>query len=178
MTDERRAYFIGGGIGSLAGAAFMIRDGGFLGSHITIYESAARLGGSLDGAGDSVTGYSMRGGRMFTTDNYECTSDLYKSIPSLLNAGQSVYQETVAFNEKHPTDSRARLVDRHRGKVPVESMGFSMHDRMELIALYSAEERILARTCITEKDALADYISRLGNSDALLDSQRHDGVGQ
>jgi len=29
-----------------------------------------------------------------------------------------------------------------------------------------------------EKDALADYISRLGNSDALLDSQRHDGVGQ
>jgi oleate hydratase len=150
MTDERRAYFIGGGIGSLAGAAFMIRDGGFLGSHITIYESAARLGGSLDGAGDSVTGYSMRGGRMFTTDNYECTWDLYKSIPSLLNASQSVYQETVAFNEKHPTDSRARLVDRHRGKVPVESMGFSMHDRMELIALYSAEENILARTCITD----------------------------
>ena len=29
-----------------------------------------------------------------------------------------------------------------------------------------------------EKDALADYISRLGNSDALLDSQRHDGVGK
>jgi cytochrome c553 len=29
-----------------------------------------------------------------------------------------------------------------------------------------------------EKDALADYISRLGNSEALLDSNRLDGAGK
>jgi len=45
-----KAYFIGGGIGSLAGAAFLIRDGGFAGSDITIYEKLPQLGGSLDGA--------------------------------------------------------------------------------------------------------------------------------
>jgi cytochrome c553 len=30
----------------------------------------------------------------------------------------------------------------------------------------------------TEKDALADYISRLGNSEALLDTNRRDGAGK
>ncbi|MEO8300116.1 MAG: oleate hydratase, partial [Burkholderiales bacterium] len=28
MTSPRKAYFVGGGIGSLAAAAFLIRDGG------------------------------------------------------------------------------------------------------------------------------------------------------
>lgn len=32
MTSTRKAYFVGGGIGSLAGAAFLIRDGGMPGS--------------------------------------------------------------------------------------------------------------------------------------------------
>ena len=38
------------------------------------------MGGSLDGAGDADFGYSLRGGRMLTTDNYECTWDLFRSI--------------------------------------------------------------------------------------------------
>ena len=29
MNNESKAYMLGGGIGSLAAAAFMIRDGGF-----------------------------------------------------------------------------------------------------------------------------------------------------
>ena len=45
MDDERRAYFIGGGIGSLARAALFIFGGGFFGSQITIFESSGRLGG-------------------------------------------------------------------------------------------------------------------------------------
>ena len=67
---EVRAWLVGGGIGSLAAAAFMIRDGGVRGANITILEEAPVLGGSLDGAGDAASGYSMRGGRMLTTDNY------------------------------------------------------------------------------------------------------------
>jgi oleate hydratase len=51
----------------------MIRDGGLAGQDICIFEVDAVLGGSLDAAGDAERGYSMRGGRMFTTDNYECT---------------------------------------------------------------------------------------------------------
>ena len=31
---------------------------------------------------------------MLTTDNYECTWDLFKSIPSLTNPGKTVFDET------------------------------------------------------------------------------------
>jgi oleate hydratase len=77
---EPKAYLVGGGIGSLAAAAFMIRDAGIPGEKLSILESASVMGGSLDGAGSSAAGYSMRGGRMLTTDNYECTWELYKSM--------------------------------------------------------------------------------------------------
>jgi oleate hydratase len=73
MIVNAKAYFIGGGIGSLAAAAFMIRDGGVAGEHISILEALPTMGGSLDGAGDPENGYSLRGGRMLTTDNYECS---------------------------------------------------------------------------------------------------------
>ena len=141
---------MGGGIGSLAAAAFMIRDGSLPGGNISILEAASLMGGSLDGAGNPARGYSMRGGRMLTTDNYECTWDLYKSIPSLNNEGKTVFDETVEFNEKHKSHSMARLVDSRRAKVPVTSMGFSMQDRIELLKLSHADEDTLAATCITD----------------------------
>ena len=150
MTSPRKAYFVGGGIGSLAAAAFLIRDGGMPGAQITILEAAPLMGGSLDGAGDAERGYSMRGGRMLTTDNYECTWDLFKSIPSLAKPGQSVFDETLEFNEKHVSNAMARLVDSRRAKVPVASMGFSMHDRVELLKLASADESSLGASCITD----------------------------
>ena len=150
MSAGRKAWLVGGGIGSLAAAAFMIRDGGIPGASITVLEATPVMGGSLDGAGNAGTGYVLRGGRMLTTDNYECTWDLYKTIPSLHHAGQTVFDETLAFNEAHPPHSMARLVDRRRAKVPVSSMGFSMQDRVELLKLSTASEAELAASCITD----------------------------
>ena len=150
MTKTSRAYLIGGGIGSLAAAAFMIRDGNVAGDNITILEASSVLGGSLDAAGDADLGYTMRGGRMLTTDNYECTWDLFKTIPSLVTPGRSVFEETLAFNEKHRSHAMARLVDRRRAKVPVKSMGFSMQDRMELLKLHTASEESLGDSRITD----------------------------
>jgi oleate hydratase len=134
----------------MAAAAFMIRDGGVSGENIIILEANPLLGGSLDGAGDAQRGYSLRGGRMLTTDNYECTWDLFKTIPSLTSADVSVFDETVRFNEKHQANSQARLVDRRRAKVPVTSMGFSMQDRMELLKLSHADEEVLGASAITD----------------------------
>jgi len=145
-----KAYLIGGGIGSLAATAFMIRDGGLPGENITIMEAMPVMGGSLDGAGDPAGGYSLRGGRMLTTDNYECTWDLYKSIPSLTEEGKTVFDETVEFNEKHKSNAMARLVDRRREKVPVTSMGFSMRDRLELLKLSNADEEAMGASSITD----------------------------
>lgn len=150
MGTKSKANLVGGGIGSLSAAAFMIRDGGFPGGNISILEAAPTMGGSLDGAGDPAGGYSLRGGRMLTTDNYECTWDLYKSIPSLNNEGKSVFDETLEFNEKHKAHSLARLVDRRRAKVPVTSMGFSMQDRIELLKLSNADEDALGASRITD----------------------------
>ena len=150
MNDSIKAYLVGGGIGSLSAAAFMIRDAGVSGGNITIFEAMPLVGGSLDGGGDAERGYTLRGGRMFTTDNYECTWDLFKSIPSLEHPGQTVYDETIAFNEMHKSHSKARLVDRNRFRVDVTSMGFSMKDRAELLALTEADEGKLGDSAITD----------------------------
>ncbi len=144
------SYFIGGGIGSLAGAAFLIRDGGVAGGDITIYEQLPLLGGSLDGARLADGSYSLRGGRMLTTDHYECTWDLLAGIPSLQHPGLTVRDETVTFNVELKPHSRARLVDRNRHKVDVRRMGFSMRDRMELLRLIEASEESLGNSRITD----------------------------
>jgi oleate hydratase len=153
MNEQPHAFLVGGGIGSLAAAAFMIRDGGMPGGHITILEAAAAAGGSLDATRLPAGGYAMRGGRMLTTDNYECTWDLFRSIPSLETQGQSVFLETLAFNEEHQAHAQARLVDRHLAKVPVTAMGFSMQDRTELLKLSRADEAALGG------DSISDWLS-------------------
>ena len=145
-----KAYFIGGGVGSLAGAAFLVRDGAVAGGNITIYEGMPLLGGSLDGAQLPDGSYSLRGGRMLTTDHYECTWGLLSSIPSLEHPGQTVRDETVTFNLQNKAHSQARLVDRNRFKVDVSTMGFTMHDRMELVRLTEASEEKLGNSRITD----------------------------
>ena len=147
---DKQAYMVGAGIGNLAAAAFMIRDGKMRGDQIRIFEALGVAGGSLDGAGNAQDGYRLRGGRMLTTDNYECTWDLFGSIPSLRHPGQSVLDETLAFNELHRSHSQARLVDRNRHKVDVRSMGFSLRDRMELLKLHNADEAALGDSPITD----------------------------
>jgi oleate hydratase len=108
------------------------------------------LGGSLDAGGNAQEGYSFRGGRMFTTDNYECTWGLFKTIPSLTDPSQTVFQETIAFNERIKSHSQARLVDRNRTIVDVRSMGFTMAERLELLRLAEASEESLDASRITD----------------------------
>jgi len=145
-----RAHFVGGGIGSLAAAAFMIRDGKVPGGNINIYEAMGMLGGALDGAGNAIDGYRLRGGRMLTTDNYECFWDLFKTIPSIDDPKQSVFDETIAFNELHVPHAQARLVDRNGHRTDVTTMGFSMADRLELLKLTEASEQALGSSRITD----------------------------
>jgi len=150
ITRDIKAHLVGGGIGSLAAAAFMVRDGGVPGRNITIYEASNVLGGSLDAAGNAESGYHLRGGRMLTTDNYECTWGLFKHIPSLTNPAKSVFEETVEFNQVMKAHSQARLVDANRAILDVGSMGFSMTDRIELTELMLASEDRLGADCITD----------------------------
>ena len=137
--DRINAHLVGGGIASLAAAAYLIRDGGVPGRNICIYEESDILGGSLDGAGSADKGYVIRGGRMFTYEAYTCTFDLLSFIPSLENPQISVKDEIYAFNEKYITHSHARLV-KNGEKVDVSVMGFSNRDRLDLVEILAISE--------------------------------------
>ncbi|HEY8098220.1 MAG TPA: oleate hydratase, partial [Methylobacter sp.] len=130
---NRKAYFVGSGIASLAGAAFLIRDCLIPGDNIHIFEELKITGGSLDGAGSADKGYVIRGGRMME-EHYVCTYDLFATIPSLTDSTKSVKDEIVEFSHKYVSASRCRLV-RDGKKVDVSSFELSEKDRLDLFAL-------------------------------------------
>ena len=106
--NESKFYLVGGGIASLAAAAFLIRDSSTPGRNIVILEQLDRLGGSLDGAGSAEDGYVLRGGRMIES-KYLCTYDLFSSIPTL-DGARTVTQEIFDWNKVMQTSSHCRLV--------------------------------------------------------------------
>lgn len=141
-VEERNAYLVGGGIASLASAAYLIRDAGLAGRQIHVFEELDALGGSLDGEGTPQSGYVIRGGRMFTDEAYTCTNDLLSFIPSLQNPGESVRDEMRAFNARVRSHSRSRLV-RAGEKVDVSTFGLSNQDRLDLLQLMTQSEESL-----------------------------------
>jgi oleate hydratase len=143
-----RAYLVGSGIASLAAAAYLIRDGGYSGSSIDVFDESAVPGGSLDGAGSPESGYRLRGGRMLNF-TYVCTYDLFSSIPSLLDPNRTVLDEIQAFNARNPTHASSRLVV---GGVATDtsSMGFSARDRLDLLVMSARSEESLGTKRIDE----------------------------
>jgi len=140
-STNRNIYLVGGGIASLASAAYFIRDGKIPGDHITIYEQLPISGGSLDGSGSRENGYVLRGGRMLNF-SYVCTYDLFSFIPSLTDTDVSVYDEIQAFNKKIKTHSKARVIA--DGKIEdVSAMDFSNKDRLDLIEMMAVSEEYL-----------------------------------
>ncbi len=142
------AWLVGGGIASLAAAAFLIRDGDMRGCDITILEESDRLGGSLDGAGDPEHGYVLRGGRMLES-KYLCTFDLFGTIPTL-DGKTTVTQEIMAWNHLLQTNSKARLV---RDGVRETDPQFGLTERHILIIerLAIEPEAMLGETTIADQ---------------------------
>lgn len=147
---ERQAYLIGGGLGSLSAAVYLIQDGGFAGENIHIIEGKAILGGSNDGAGDGTHGYVCRGGRMLNKETYENFWELFRSIPSLEWPGRSVTEEILNFDHQHPTHAQARLIDRHGVIQDVKSMQFDYKDRLLMTKLMATSEEKLDNITIDE----------------------------
>ena len=145
---HRNVYLVGGGIASLASAAYFIRDGHILANQIFILEELDIAGGSLDSSGSPESGYIMRGGRMLNF-SYVCTYDLFSFIPSLTNPKITVLDEIRDFNDKVKTHSLARVVE--DGKIlDVTSMGFSNQDRLDLVEMMAASEERLGNKRIDQ----------------------------
>lgn len=143
MSDvsKKKAYFVGGGIASLAGAAFLIRDGKMPGNNIFILEEENVNGGALDGSGNPESGYISRGGRMFEK-HFECTFNLFSSIPSINNPEKtSVTEDIFAFNKEVVSDAECRLLKMDLQKRDVSSYG------LNFIHLFQ-----IARLTLTKKD--------------------------
>jgi len=147
-SQPGNAYLVGGGIASLAAAVLLIRDAGFNGCNIEIFECLDVPGGSLDGAGNAEDGYVIRGGRMFE-EHFACTFDLLDSIPTLDNPNLSVAQEIILFTRQLVTSSNCRLVD---DGVRVEAPEFqlSVRDKWDLLRLSLTSELSLGQMTIAE----------------------------
>ena len=146
--DDTKTYLIGGGIASLAAAAFLIRDADIPGHNIVILEQLDRLGGSLDGAGSPRDGYVLRGGRMIES-KYLCTYELFSSIPTL-DGSKTVTQEIFDWNETMKTSSKSRLV-RKGQRIDGPEFGLSEKHILNLERLAAEPEGMLGRNTIADE---------------------------
>ncbi|KOU58104.1 oleate hydratase [Streptomyces sp. MMG1533] len=144
-----KAYLVGSGIAAMAAAAFLIREGGFEGADIHLFEEHRQTGGSLDAGGTPESGYTMRGGRMFEAE-FRCTYDLLSHIPSLDDPSVSVTEDIRAAYEEFGWDDAARLVGADGEIMDVRSMGFSEHDRLDLARCLVTPESKLDGRRITD----------------------------
>ncbi|MER5635536.1 oleate hydratase [Kitasatospora sp. NPDC002227] len=144
-----KAYLVGSGIAALSAAAFLIRDGGFAGSDIHLFEEQEEVGGSLDAGGTPDAGYTMRGGRMFEAQ-FRCTYDLLSGIPSLDDPSVSATQDVYDSHQESPWDDATRLVGEGGAIRDGHALGFSEHHRVQLVKCLATPERMLDGKRITD----------------------------
>ncbi|MCU1323132.1 MAG: oleate hydratase [Acidobacteriaceae bacterium] len=142
-------YFVGSGIASLAGAAYLIRDGNVSGADIVIFEESKEFGGSIDAHGSPKDGYFMSGSRMFE-HKYNATFDLFSFIPSASDPNLSVKEETALAEKDALWHNKARLVNGEGKIINFHELGFSEKDRIDLIALMATPEKMLDSKRITD----------------------------
>lgn len=126
-VEQKSAWFVGAGLASLAGAAFLIRDGQLKGDRITILERLKLPGGALDGIREPKKGFVIRGGREME-DHMECLWDLFRSIPSIEIEGASVLDEFYWLNKDDPNKSLQRVTER-QGQDAHTDGTFTLNDR-------------------------------------------------
>lgn len=134
-VENRKAYIIGGGIGGLAAAFYLIRDGHMPAENITILEEMEVEGGSMDGAGNPEDGYIVRGGREMNW-NYDTLWDLFQDVPAVeLPDGYSVLDEYRMVNDNDPNYSKARLMRNCGDIMDFTDFGLSKYQQWEMIKL-------------------------------------------
>ncbi|MFT9014453.1 MAG: oleate hydratase [Acetobacter sp.] len=152
--ENRSVWIVGGGLGGMAVAAFLIRDAQMAAEKITILESSDADGGALDGAGSAETGWLIRGGREME-EQFQCLWDLYRSIPSLEVPDASVLDEFYRLNRVDPSSSPVRaMCGRGKALPDRDSLTLIGKARREIISLILADEATLDGKTIS--DVLSD----------------------
>lgn len=149
-VDSKSAWFVGAGLASLAGAAFLIRDGQLPGNRITILEELKLPGGALDGIKEPEKGFVIRGGREME-DHFETLWDLFRSIPSLEIEGASVLDEFYWLDKDDPNYSLQRAtVNRGEDARTDKKFGLTDKAQKELIKVFLATREDMENKRIDE----------------------------
>ncbi len=147
--EKRKAYLIGGGIASMAAAAYLIKDGHMPAKNITILEQTDILGGSMDGIGNPEDGYVARGGREME-EHYECTWDLFSMVPSLEEPNRTVLDEFKELNDIDPNYSKCRVIANRGEKLDFSTLGLQKNHVKQLTKLFLLTEESLGATTVEE----------------------------
>ncbi|WP_414463622.1 oleate hydratase [Hyphomicrobium sp. DY-1] len=149
-VDKKTVWFVGSGLAGLAGAAFLIRDGGVPGDKITILEELEIPGGALDGLKVPEKGFVIRGGREME-EHFECLWDLYRSIPSLEIEDASVLDEFYRLNKDDPNYSLQRVTQNQGQDVPDKALlTLNKQARRDLISIFLATREEMENKRINE----------------------------
>ena len=142
-VDDKSAYIVGSGLGALAAACFLVRDGQMKGKNIHILEAMDIAGGACDGIHDPTRGFVMRGGREME-NHFECLWDLFHSIPSLETPGASVLDEYYWLNKHDPNYSLCRAT-KNRGEDAHTDGKFNLSQKgcMEIMKLFFTKDEDL-----------------------------------
>ncbi|MGV9826112.1 oleate hydratase [Gordonia sp. NPDC003429] len=149
-VDDKTAWFVGAGLASLSGAAFLIRDGQMSGDKITVFERLKLPGGALDGIKEPEKGFVIRGGREME-NHFECLWDLFRSIPSIEIEGASVLDEFYWLNKDDPNYSLQRATV-NRGEDAHTDGKFTLSDKAqkEVLKLFLASREEMENVRIDE----------------------------
>ena len=149
-VDNKSAYIIGSGLGALAAACFLVRDGQMKGENIHLLEKLELAGGACDGYYYNDIGYVMRGGREMD-NHFECMWDLFRSIPSIETEGVSVLDEYYWLNKADPNYSLMRATV-NRGEDAHTDKKFNISDKgaMEIMKLFFTPDEQLYNKRINE----------------------------
>ncbi|MGD0985177.1 MAG: oleate hydratase [Acidimicrobiales bacterium] len=140
--EEKRAHVIGAGIAGLSAAIALVTDAHMPAGNVTVYDSLAVAGGSMDAAGDTARGYTSRGERELEAW-MECLWYVCSKVPSIQMPGLTVLDETYYANVREPIYSHYRLMH-HQGELyPSTGPLMSVHDAKKMAELMLTPEEEL-----------------------------------
>ena len=149
--ENKSAYVVGTGLAGLAAACFLIRDAQMPGEHITLFEHLPVAGGSCDGIYDATKGFIMRGGREMD-NHFECMWDLFKSIPSIVNPGETVFSEYYYLNKEDPNFSLCRVTEKQGQDAHTDrKYGLTPGAATQLLKLFMATNKSLEDKKVAKK---------------------------
>ncbi len=148
--DDKSAYIVGTGLGGLSAACFLVRDAQMPGDHITLFEHLPVAGGSCDGIHDASKGYIMRGGREMD-NHFECMWDLFRSVPSIVNPGETIFSEYYKINKDDPNYSLCRVTEKQGQDAHTDKKyGMNKEATAELLKLFMMTDEELGDKTIDD----------------------------